>query len=249
MKACCRLYALLSKEDSSRHSSNAHHYPAHIQSRICDPEGIQRTSVNIHCVHFQYRTIFCLSTPSGPLEHSIQSRTARERDQTKLRARRLRDIELAHNRRHVLPTHTISPPSLIPLSSSDETSTTHLQEIRARAPVDRPRAPAVELEQAHLTRLGGVNGDALLPPGRARRGDEAREVQVRVEVRRHGALAARRGVRVDVGEERRRLEQLRALERRLVCVRAGASRGRDSSVLGEDVRLIGMWSAHLCRGR
>lgn len=84
---------------------------------------------------------------------------------------------------------------------------THRQEVCARAPVDRTDTAPVELDEPHA--IGRGRG-ALLPRGRVGRPDEAGEVEVCREVCGNGRLAPRGCVRVDVGEERGRLEDLGA---------------------------------------
>lgn len=75
---------------------------------------------------------------------------------------------------------------------------THLEEVRALAAIDRACAASVELDDAVATRA--------IRAADARRADEARKVEIGGEVGGDGGLAGGGSSGVDVGEERGGLE-------------------------------------------
>ena len=99
-----------------------------------------------------------------------------------------------------------------------------MQQILALPAVHDALSPPIELQHAE-TRWCGAFRTACVPSGRgivyADSGslDEAREVQVGIEICGYGGLPALRGLRVDVGEEGGLLEEFGSFGGRFLCAR------------------------------
>ena len=173
------------------------------RSRLSSPTGEHHspTSLLLHrrCVHISP------SSQRSTARNLLRARASAQSDHAEVHARRMSDIRVPNELRHILPHHrhvsAYKHPQGCPRMP-------YLQEIVALPPVNRAHPATIQLDQPHAL-LG--HRSAVVPGGRSGCLDEAREVQVCIKVGRYSSLASRRGVSVDVGEQRGCLQNLGAL--------------------------------------
>ena len=179
------------------------------RSRLSSPTGEHHspTSLLLHrrCVHISP------SSQRSTARNLLGAGASAQSDHAEVHARRMSDIRVPNELRHILPhrrhVSAYKHPQGCPRMP-------YLQEVVALPPVNRAHPTTIQLDQTHA--LLGYRS-AVVPGGRSGCLDEAREVQVGIKVGRYSSLASRRGVSVYIGEQRGRLQDLGALFWGLVC--------------------------------